>query len=144
MAGELIGIVNAKKSSTGIEGLGFAIPIDNVYDIMVEILREGYLHGKVTFGIQVSTLTLDEAYAIGGRQAGVYVISSQTGNFVYGDCIEKINGKTIANLGDYYAAINEIEIGDEVVFVVVRRSGTSYRRGTITVTAEEYVPGMFD
>ena len=38
-AGELIGIVNAKRSDTGIEGLGFAIPIDIAWDVTQAILK---------------------------------------------------------------------------------------------------------
>ena len=49
--GELVGIVNAKSSGTGIEGLGFAIPSNDAKDVVEQLLEFGYVKGKVYLGI---------------------------------------------------------------------------------------------
>ena len=53
MAGELIGIVNAKQSQTGIEGLGFAIPIDVAWDVAEDMIQYGYVTGKLQLGFEM-------------------------------------------------------------------------------------------
>ena len=46
MKGQLIGIVNAKSSGTGIEGLGFAIPVNEALNVSEQLLEYGYVRGK--------------------------------------------------------------------------------------------------
>jgi len=140
MAGELIGIVNAKESSEGIEGLGFAIPIDNVYDMLIEILKDGYIQGRITFGISVAYLDSITAWAnYRLSRAGVYITSSTSGSFQRGDLVLAVNNSAVTGENDYYAALTNVKIGENVTFVVVRNG----RQKNVTVTAQEYVPGMF-
>ena len=47
-AGQLVGVVNAKCASEEVEGLGFAIPIDTAYDIIVELIQHRYVRGKAS------------------------------------------------------------------------------------------------
>ena len=61
MAGELIGIVNAKQSETGIEGLGFAIPIDVAYAAAKDLINYGYVMGKLKLDFEIAEKRLDEA-----------------------------------------------------------------------------------
>ena len=137
MAGRLVGIVNAKYSKNGIEGLGFAIPIDKVYDLLVEIIEEGYIHGRVTIGIDVIYLDrMNALYYFGVRKEGVYIINSDSEELKVGDRIVKIGDSTIASENDYVTAVSSFEIGNEIV-IEIDRGGKSY---SITVTVIEYVP----
>ena len=54
--GEVVGIVTAKYASTGVEGLGFAIPINNVSDIVDQLIKQGYVSGQSSLGITVKTV----------------------------------------------------------------------------------------
>ena len=54
MAGELIGIVNAKYSDDNVEGLAFAIPSDTVKNVATQLLENGYVKGRPTLGITVT------------------------------------------------------------------------------------------
>ena len=54
--GEVVGIVTAKYSSTGVEGLGFAIPINDVSDIVNQLINQGYVSGQASLGITVTTV----------------------------------------------------------------------------------------
>jgi len=55
--GELIGIVSAKYSATGVEGLGFAIPANTVYSIVTDLIEKGYVEGNTSLGVTFSTKT---------------------------------------------------------------------------------------
>ena len=75
-AGELIGIVNAKSSGTGIEGLGFAIPGNTVKSVVEELMINGYVTGRLDTGIEVVDLTLQStAFQYGVSRTGIYVLS---------------------------------------------------------------------
>ena len=54
--GNLIGIVNAKESSTGIEGLGFAIPITPAQDIITELMENGSVTSRPALNVSYMTI----------------------------------------------------------------------------------------
>ncbi len=138
MAGELVGIVNAKKSSEGIEGLAFAIPIDKIYEDIVDVIEDGYIHGRITFGFEVVELTQMEAYANRfGTAAGLYVVSTENGNFSLKDRIVSVNSVSVYNEQQLIEALSGVKIGDSVVFGVSKYGGGSTN---VTVTAKEYIP----
>jgi serine protease Do len=96
--GEVIGIVSAKYSSTGVEGLGFAIPIDDALTIASDLIENGYVTGKAYFGITVSTMTASYAQYY-GLVPGALVESVGEGT-----CAETAGlqpGDIITKLGDY-------------------------------------------
>ena len=108
--GNLIGIVNAKTSDTGIEGLGFAIPINIAYEFFNRVMiTEPALGIKVTYGSS-------------NRVIGVYVtdITSENSEFRMYDRIVSVNGQSISTVADYYAAIGALKIGDTVNISVIR------------------------
>ena len=137
MAGRLIGIVNAKHQQSGIEGLGFAIPIDLVYDDLLEIIEDGYIHGRVTIGVEAIYLDrISASYYFRSGKEGVYVISSEGNEFKVGDRITHIGVSQINTEADYNAAISALDIGTQVMLKVVR--GNSVLE--ITVDVREYIP----
>ena len=145
MAGELVGIVNAKKSAEGVEGLGFAIPIDIIYDKLVEIIEDGYIHGRAALGIQVEYVSsMSEArmkYSL--NATGMFVISSSANGVNANDYIYAINGQRITDSDTYKAAIRSIKIGDKVEMTLYRVEGSSAVEVNVKVTAVEYVPSGF-
>ena len=124
--GMLIGIVNAKESDSGIEGLGFAIPADRVLKNVTDILEIGYITGRAGLGISV--------YAANGVY-GVYAVES-SGVFKADDRIVAINGEAIHTLSDYNAVLSELTIG-ETVTVVVMRDNNSYKEFEVKVIEDE-------
>ena len=142
MAGELIGIVNAKQSATGIEGLGFAVPIDSVYDMLVEIIENKYIHGRPTLGIEVSYVTDSWTARIeyGVAATGVFVTSSNNDKIVAKDLLRAIDGQLITDNSSYAAVLSSLTVGETVTVEL-------YRKGklmTVEVLVEEYVPsGIF-
>ena len=143
--GELVGIVNAKQSATEVEGIAFAIPINNVLDILSDIKEYGYVSGKVDLGIDFTDITSDEtAFYYGVNQTGCYVLSVDSGSnaekagVTRGDLVTKVNDTDVSSSSDITAALEKAEVGDTVTFTVSRR-GTSK---TISFVLEEYVPAV--
>lgn len=114
--GNLIGIVNAKTFKTGIEGLGFAIPINIAHDFFYRVMVT-----EPALGIKV-------AYARVNRTYGVYVTEAlSSSEFEKLDRIISINGEAISSEADYSAALGKLQLDDTVEFVVERN------RKTITI-----------
>lgn len=129
MAGELVGIVNAKQSSTGIEGLGFAIPSNTVTSNIKDILENGYVSGRPTLGIEVQ---YDTWY---NNEKCVYVTDAGNTELEQYDKIVKIGEININSLSDYNLAVKNLTIGSTVTVEVQRavKSGWSYHTENITL-----------
>lgn len=143
--GELVGIVNAKQSATEVEGIAFAIPINNVLDILSDLKEYGYVTGKVDLGIDFTDITSDEtAFYYGVNQTGCYVLSVDSGSnaekagVTRGDLVTKVNDTDVSTSEDITTALEKAEVGDTVTFTVSRR-GTSK---TISFVLEEYIPAV--
>ena len=132
--GEVVGIVSAKYSSysnTTAEGIGFAIPINDVIAMVKDIMTNGYVTNKAYLGISAGTLTATMAqqyrYDI---SKGVFVYSVEDGGAAdkaglkMGDVITKIGDKTIDSYEDLVAAKKGYSAGDTATFTVYRTGGT--------------------
>ena len=131
MRGELIGIVNAKYSSSGAEGLGFAIPMNTVMEIYKDLCEYGYVRGRADHGL---TLTTDRYYVFQGY---IYIYSSRyTDELKYGDRLLAIEGKTPSTVDEAYALLDQYDIGDTAE-IVVSRNGQQIR---VSLEIREYEP----
>ncbi len=142
MAGNLIGIVNAKSSGTGIEGLAFAIPANDAYEIACELIEHGYVRGKVFLGVTFANVTSQSvAYRyFGSSSTGVYVIETAEGyndnNLKYGDRIIAVNGTEISDTSDITLILKGCSVGDQIEFTLYRDKKLT----TVTLTCFEKVP----
>lgn len=142
MAGELIGIVNAKQSDTGIEGLGFAIPIDVAWDAAKDLIDYGYVVGKLTLGFEVAGKTeafqMQQGNGLYSFPAGVYIVETSNNNLKAYDRIVSINGSEITDINDYYNAIDVLKKGDTMTMVISRLTTNGYhysfQNKTVTIT----------
>lgn len=140
-SGEVIGIVTAKYSDTGVEGLGFAIPINDVTNIVDQLIKNGYVTGKANFGITVTTV--DSAVAqYYNMVEGAYVYSVTSGS-----CSDKAGLK----VGDIITAINDVKVTSSSELTNEKKNFHSgdtvtlkvYRQGEyvdIKVTLDEDIP----
>ena len=128
--GSLIGIVNAKSDGSGIEGLGFAIPIDLASDIASDLINYGYVTGRPYLGISTTDTTL---YGSGGffyapRYTFPKVTSVEEGSpaadagIQVNDIIVSVDGQTISSSDDLYIAISGFESGSNVTLKVLRNN----------------------
>ena len=131
-SGELIGVTVAKTSSTEVEGLGFAIPINDVLPILDELMTHGYVTGRPALGINVIEIN-DVMTAMMYRvdYLGVYVNTVYSDNgLMPGDCIISIEDHDITSKADI-AAVLQGHTAGETVDVKVYRSG---KEQTVKVT----------
>jgi serine protease Do len=136
--GEVIGIVSAKYASTGVEGLGFAIPINDALDIAEQLMTDGHVSGKPYMGISVKSVTQQAAeyYEI---VVGAYVITVEKGSCAdtagmkVGDIITKLGDYDVTSKEDLLAAKKNFKAG-ETTSIVVYRDGESL---TLQITFDE-------
>lgn len=132
--GQLVGIVNAKSSGTGIEGIGFAIPINNAIDIASQLINThsetnfGYIAGRVKIGAELFEVNSDNSYQYVGYGEGVYIgkllnnsdIENAGGHV--NDRIATINGQTITEIAQIKEFMADKQIGDTIVMTLVRNN----------------------
>lgn len=141
LQGELIGIVNAKYASSGVEGLAFAIPIDSAYEVQEDLIQYGYVRGIVDTGLEVRLITQSEInlyYAFHGIDTpGIYVIDSEHATELKnGDRIVSVNGVKVETVEALEAEFDKHEVGDTVT-IVAERDGEEF---SVSMVLEEYVP----
>lgn len=127
MAGELIGIVNAKSSDSDAEGLGFAIPINSGMQIAQDLLENGYVTGRPAMGITVYAVT-DAATAqqLGVSSYGVYIVNVESGSGAEkaglqpGDRIVSVDNTEVTVNEDLTSVIQQHKVGDTLTLTVAR------------------------
>ena len=130
MYGQVIGITSAKLSGSSsseatIEGLGFAIPINDIKDMVTDIMENGYVTGKPYMGITVSTVpeSISQRY---GMSQGALVESvdesscAAKAGLQKGDIITAIDGKTVISSAELVEAKKTYKAGDTVTLEVER------------------------
>ncbi len=146
--GELIGIVSAKSTGYDVEGLGFAIPINDISKVMSDILDLGYATNRAFLGVKLE----DSAYSSNNQYGGLWGMFYQ--QIQYGanvaevvkdspaekagikekDIIVSINGKVISTASEATAEVSSLSVGDEVEIGIIRDGRTK----TVKATLEEY------
>lgn len=132
--GEVIGIVSAKYSSysnTTVEGIGFAIPINDVLSLVEDIMTNGYVTNKAYMGITPGTMNEQMArqYRYDVTE-GVFVYSVEDGSAAdkaglqMGDVITKMDDTDITSYEDLVAAKKSYSAGDTVTLTVYRGGKT--------------------
>ena len=128
--GEVVGIVSAKYSSyssESVEGLGFAIPINDVVAMIEDIMTNGYVTNKPYLAVTAGTMT--EQMAAQYRYdvtEGVFIYSVEEGGAAekaglqMGDVIVKVGDTDITSMEDLTAAKKQYSAGDTAAFTVYR------------------------
>ena len=142
--GEVVGITNAKYSSSSssgsasIDNIGFAIPINHVKNIITSIIEKGYI-SKPYVGVSVSDVNQQtQLYGIPAG-AAVQAVSDDSpaaeAGLQAGDVITRVNGTEITGSSDLVSLVSEAAIGDTLTMTVYRQGSTM----ELTVTVGEQV-----
>lgn len=132
--GNVVGITTAKysgstNSGTTIEGLGFAIPINDVMKIVNDLKQYGYVVGQPYLGIYPRDLDTSTA-AVYGLPVGVYVSQVVEGNCAakagvqQGDIITAIGDYEISSYAELAAALKKFSAGDQTTLSIYRAGQT--------------------
>ena len=128
MQGELIGINTAKYSDTSVEGMGYALPISDVQDIINDLIagknvsNDGTTSGQAYLGISAQTITSQYAQLL-NMPEGVYISSVEQGSAAEecglqsGDIICSLDGEDIADMETFHDKIVACNPGDKVTIV---------------------------
>ena len=140
--GNVVGVVNAKytETSSGVsaEGLGFALPINDLKDIIEEIIEYGYVTGKPYLGIQVNVVDEQmQAYGIPAGAVVEYVADgscAQKGGLQVNDIITAIDDTAVDSPSALTAALSSnYKAGDTITLTVVR----NLEEIKLTITLDE-------
>ena len=147
MEGEVVGINSAKLASTEVEGMGYAIAISDVTDILQNLMNETSRdklddseHGVL--GIKGSSVS-SEAVQMYGIPAGVFVKGVTEGGAAdkaglkANSVITEFNGKTVSSNNQLIEYLSYYEPDEEVELTVQVPHGTSYKEETVKVTLDE-------
>ncbi len=116
MKGEVIGITTAKYSGNAVESIGFAIPIDDVSQMITELIEDGYISAPY-LGVQITTQA---------DGMGVYVYSveiqspAEKAGMRRGDIIVAIGEYATSSLAEMDKALRNFEPGDTTIIQVYR------------------------
>ena len=151
-SGSLVGIVNAKASSSNSEGLGFAIPVSSVKTIISNLIDHGYVLGRAYLGVYTQDVTLssDTNNGLNGFFGNFFNSGSssvQIAQIVSGSAAEKAGLKT----GDLILKVNDTQItsntalasiisgfnAGDTATLTIQRDG---KEQTVSVTFGEYKP----
>ena len=140
--GKVIGVVTAKYSSTGVEGLSFAIPINDAIDIANDLITNGYVTGKAYLGANIDS-RYNSVYANYYKMPeGAYVFSVEKGSCAEkcglsaGDIITKLGDNEVKDFNDLDSAIRSFKAGESAEITVYRKG--SYK--TLHVVFDESKP----
>lgn len=140
--GNVVGIVTAKytQTSSGVsaEGLGFALPINDVKEIINDLIEHGYVTGKPYLGIQVQDVSSEaQRYGVSAGAAVLYVADgscAQEAGLQVNDIIVAIDDTAIDSSSALTAALSSnYKAGDTVTLTVIRNQ----QQVQLTVTLDE-------
>ena len=125
MYGNLIGIVVAKSAGSGVEGLGFAIPINYVMEVYNELINNGYVTGRAALGVAMTEQT---AMSFNSGQARAYVVvtsvvedsPAQAAGIQAGDIILYLDDVEVTSAQSVVDYIRNCSVGDTVEIQLLR------------------------
>jgi len=123
--GEVIGVVTAKYSSTGVEGIGFAIPMDDTVNIVTDLIEHGYVTGKAYLGVYARTVgsTIAQYYNL---PAGAYIevvmegYAAEEAGLQLGDIVTKVDDTVVDSKEALTSSLRSYSAGDSAKLTVYR------------------------
>lgn len=136
--GRLIGVVNAKFSGDGVEGISFAIPMNTAYDVAKQLIDKGYVSGRPALGVGLSQVEYGSGiFGVTGYQV-VIADPKNVKELKVNDWIIGIDNMQVSTLGEISDIVSSHNIGDILTLTVVR----DRRYVEVDVTLVEYIPDV--
>ncbi|WP_258358869.1 S1C family serine protease [Moorella sulfitireducens] len=138
LKGEVIGINSVKIAASGVEGMGFAIPINDVRPIIDQILTRGYVTHPFlgVYNLQDITPEMARWYNI---PEGVYIGGifndgpAAKAGLQVGDVIVAVDNNKVTSYSDIQGQVNKKSPGDKVTLTAVRLNGRKQLDFTVTL-----------
>ena len=131
-SGEVVGIVSAKYSSSNgkiVEGIGFAIPINDMRAMVQDIIDNGSVTNKPYLGVTAGTVNMQMSQQAGlSQDVCLYAVdpngAAAAAGLQAGDIITQIDGTAVQSMTDLSAAKKSYSAGDTAQFTVIRGGQT--------------------
>ncbi len=140
--GQLIGIVNAKSSGTGVEDIGFAIPVDIAVDRALQLTNKGYVSGTPYLGMSFAQSS-NYGLVVSGYAYNAELSSTNQDTIEAGHILNSLNGVTITEIADIRTVLCNAKEGDVLTAVMLKPTGSfygGYSRYTVSIKVHEYEP----
>ncbi len=127
--GEVIGINSVKMSASGVEGIGFAIPIDEAKPIIEDLKNDGYVKGRPVIGIAGRNVTKQDSEYY-GIPVGIYVMeltpysAAERAGIKISDIITEVDGVKVETIDELNQEKEKHKAGDTVTLTVIRGEDT--------------------
>lgn len=143
--GEIVGINSVKMAASGVEGIGFAIPIDEAKPIIEDLKTSGYVTGRPVIGIGGRNVTQQDSvyYNI---PVGIYVSqispysAAERAGIQIGDVIIEFNGEKVTTIDELNNKKEAFKVGDTVTLTYIRDGET--RKADLKLTEEKPVSSV--
>lgn len=147
MSGELIGINTAKYVDSTVEGMGYALPISDIQNIINDLIESDTTtpdqtqSGEAFLGISAQTIT-DEYSELLGMPKGIYISSVEKGSAAEecglqsGDIIFSFDGTEVSDMDTLHDMVVSHKAGDEVKIEYYRNYNGNYEKDTVTATLQ--------
>lgn len=125
--GKVIGINTLKLSGSGVEGLGFAIPINDTVNVYKQLISNGKV-ARPYIGIQGRDVTSEMAKQYSLSQEGIYIVSveafsaAEKAGIQVGDFVTSFDGQDVKTMDELNTIKNKHNIGDEVKIKVIKNN----------------------
>lgn len=156
MKGELIGVINAKIASTETEGLGFAIPVNDLKEVVNDLIDLGYVSGRAYLGVFTQDVIIntkdgrnnnraEDFFSMFGMQQGETIVqvqevlsgeAAERAGIKAGDTILEVDGVPVSSGVELSSIIREYNAGDPAI-IKVQRDGVEM---DFNVTFGENIP----
>ncbi len=128
LAGQLVGIVNAKYTDEAVEGIGFAIPIDTAKPVIEDLTNYGYVKGRPNLGLTIEYGTSRYISSVGATNWITVVEAGSDGEkagLKEMDQIISVNGNTFTSAEPLNAYLDKLKVGEKVTFSIRRYTAVS-------------------
>ncbi len=138
--GQVIGINSAKIADSDYEGMGFAIPSTTVKEVVDDLVKQGYVNGRVKIGITGTVST--QSYLYNNVPTGIQISEiiedgpCDNGEIKVGDIICKLDNYTIKSFSDIYVALTNYKAGDEVTLTIYNTQTGEYYESEVILQAD--------
>ena len=132
--GSLLGMIQAKVVSTGVEGVAYALPVDVIVSVIDDLIRNGRLSSRVKLGMTVSYVPLVVGEAT-GNAAGLRIERLTSGSALAslgvsaGDVICAVNGEPLRSLDIFFDRLEAAQEEDSLLLTVVHPDGSERQVG---------------
>lgn len=129
--GDLIGVVNAKQADTGIEGLGFAIPISDVTNVIEDLVKDGKVTSRPMLNVSLQDIADSQYYGQNRTlEPGVYIVQIVQGGTAdqaglqVGDRIVSFDGQQTNSAAEVKKILRQHKAGENVTMEIERDGET--------------------